>query len=190
MSFDILHPSGYIDTSTDCHLQRQKSDPNKEAGGITLDQCVAKYQKQFQLPLKNIQGYIRELQSSWDRLSPEDRNLVIENINQNLPQIQKKCPQQNYPQQIENFSQEKSGDPINNFINDYILLDPINNTIETLNTMYSYNNDDIKKGFNSWIKNQNISFCYENNKVLALTIGVCVFALVVGIVIGYFCYSK
>ena len=191
----FLHPSGFIESASECNLQRIRSQPNRESAGVTLEECQQKYQKHFELPLENIQGYLRQLQTSWDRLSPQDKLLVTQNILHNLPQLQ------NQIQSKENFDNNTKHNPanshplhyeVNQFISDYILLSPKDHTVETLNMLYypdptivtPNQSNQIRDGFKEFNNDQSISYCFTDKMVLLFVLLLVVF-LGVGFVIGW-----
>ena len=180
-----LHPSGYIDAVGDCSMRRVKTDPSRESGGVTLEECLLKYNDQFRLPVRNIEGYIQQLQSSWDRLSSEEIGMIRENIKKNVPELF-----------VEKFGNVGGGVEcvvdVRNFIEKYILLSPREHTIELLNELYSGNksymsrreHEGILDGISDWHNNQPLSYSCTS-KVILLILFFCVIFVLIGGVIGW-----
>ena len=80
-----LHPSAFVETES-CNGPRYTRDqPSRETAGVLLNECTDKYTTGFELPMRNLMGYIQSMQASWDRISNEDKQLLINDLQQNLP---------------------------------------------------------------------------------------------------------
>jgi hypothetical protein len=173
-----LHPPGFIETAGGCEGPRYtRSQPSRETAGVTLNQCEAKYNPQFQLPYRNISRYIGELSQSWDRLTAKDKQLVTDDLFKNVPGLKDKM--------LGKMNNQVTSSPtVLTFLRDYVSLNPVGNTKETLNAMY-YPSDTIKQaipedkrkgmqqGIQDWSSEQCLSF--------HMTSKVCLFILIIGL---------
>lgn len=97
-----LHPPAFIETEGSCKGPSYiRGQPNRESGGVILTEIQDKYIPEFELPYRNIQRYIKEMERNWDRLSPDQRRIVEESFSR----IKK-----------ESFTQEETQETQNNSI--------------------------------------------------------------------------
>ena len=193
-SAQSLHPAGFVDTG-DCSGPRlTRSQPNRESSGVLLNECTDKYQTQFELPYKNIANYLKTLESSWDKLSSQDKQMIVQDIVNNLPTLKSALPSSNkqVPRRVENFTD----DELVKFINDNLVTDTEQNTKQLLDALY-YPDDNIKNqvnenlrdeiryAFNDWVNDQNIYFhCNYQTGVFMFLLVVLFFLLGIGIVMA------
>jgi len=70
---NLLHPSGFIETEGCNGPRRTRGQPSREMPGVTMTEIQDKYIPEFELPFRNIERYIQEMNNNWDRLNPEQR---------------------------------------------------------------------------------------------------------------------
>lgn len=87
-----LHPSAFVETVGCTGPHYQRSQPSRESAGVLLNACQDKYVTEFELPYRNIQRYINEMDSNWDKLSDKDKNAVIQQLYNKIPQLQSRTP--------------------------------------------------------------------------------------------------
>lgn len=69
-----LRPPAFIETEDSCNgIRYVRGQPNRESPGVTMTEIQDKYIPEFELPFRNIDRYIHEMNNNWDRLNPEQR---------------------------------------------------------------------------------------------------------------------
>ncbi len=68
-----LRPGSFIETQGCDGPKYIRGQPNRETPGVTMTEIQDKYIPEFELPYRNIERYIHEMNNNWDRLSPEQR---------------------------------------------------------------------------------------------------------------------
>lgn len=153
-----LHPSGFIESSGSCSGPRYiRSQPSRESAGVLLNECESKYLPAFELPYRNVSRYIKEIQENWDRINPQDKDLLFTNLMQNLPQLQQ------YVKNQQSNTVEPMESNIIEFLKNYVSLNPYKNTKVVLDALYNHDDDivrefssstrnDMKKGVRDWVE--------------------------------------
>lgn len=145
-----LHPSGFVESAGSCSGPRYiRSQPSRETPGVLLNECEAKYIPAFELPYRNITRYIKEIQDSWDKINPNDKEQIYNNLLKNLPQLKQQ-------QQIVEIQNQYN---IDEFISSYLYPDPYKNTQKLLNKLYNDNStmpisakEEITKSIRNWVE--------------------------------------
>jgi hypothetical protein len=184
-----LHPPGFVETGG-CNGPRYvRSQPSRETAGILLNECEAKYETQFELPYRNINRYVKEMQMNWDRLTDNEKSVVVQDFVKNVPSVATMIvppPQSDIKssrKKKENFEEggvlsiikdieTSDGGDINK--NTKQLLDGLYNPDDTIKSSVSESvRDDIRIAFNQWADDQNLYF-HTNYKT-----GIFLFLLIV-----------
>lgn len=128
-----LHPSAFVETVGCKGPRYTRNQPSRESAGVLYNECESKYGTKYELPYRNIKGFLDSLDVNWGKLDTKQRGELVEYIRNKLPQVQK------------NVIQAVTAQPTTlSIIRDYILKDPKNNTQDLLNAMY-YPQDAIKQ---------------------------------------------
>ena len=191
-----LHPPGFIETAGGCEGPRYvRSQPSRETAGVTLNECETKYNPQFKLPYRNISRYISELGQSWDKLTENDKKLVTQDLFKHVPSLKQNVTSfalsQNTSAEgaLQNINNQVTSSPtVLTFLRDYVSIDPIKNTKETLDAMYypsdtikqainEEKREDMRKGIYEWSSDQCISFHINPKTCLFLFIMILLFFL-------------
>lgn len=73
-----LYPSGFVETGYPCDGPRYiRNQPSRESGGILLDE---KYGTDWNLPYKNLLGFVKQINNQWDRLNDEQKKIITDMI--------------------------------------------------------------------------------------------------------------
>lgn len=175
-----LHPPGFVETA-DCNGPRYtRSQPSRETGGILLNECVQKYETQFELPYRNISNYVKQMQTNWGRLTDKDKEEVTRDFVKNVPSLSKNSSTKEKSTKKENFE----GTQLQDFINQYLATNTNKNTKELMDALYWPDDtiksavsesirDDVRKAINQWSDDQTLYY-HTNYKT-----GLFVFLLII-----------
>lgn len=182
-----LHPSAFVETTGECSGPRRiRSQPSRESGGVLLNECDAKYQPKFELPTRNIRGFIASLQNQWDKVPTNEKDLIKEDL-KNMFGMRGlgvggvgNAPIQSSPDLL-------------TFLRDYVSLEPEKRTKEVLDALY-YHPSTVKEALNEdtrnkmskslkeWADDQSLFFHFNLKTLIFIFILCCLF-LFVGITI-------
>jgi hypothetical protein len=72
-----IHPPSFIETE-DCDGPRYtRGQPSRENAGVLMED---KYVTEFELPMRNLKRYTKEIKNNWNRLTPEQRAIIMESF--------------------------------------------------------------------------------------------------------------
>jgi len=79
-----IRPLAYADSSIEsgsCTGPRYtRTSPSRETPGVLLNSVTDKYVTEFNLPYMNVARYVKEVESNWSKLSPEQKNIILQSI--------------------------------------------------------------------------------------------------------------
>ena len=83
----FLHPPGFVETVGCSGPNYIRSQPSRSTPGTLLNACTDKYTTEFELPYKNIQRYINEMTTNWEKLTNQDKEKFLQQIRNNVPSL-------------------------------------------------------------------------------------------------------
>ena len=76
-----LHPSGFVETGSCAGPRYIRSQPNRESSGVLLNEVTDKYVAEFDLPYRNMVGYIKEIENNWPKLDARQKEIIANSLN-------------------------------------------------------------------------------------------------------------
>lgn len=203
-----LHPSSFVEYGG-CSMQRIRSQPSRETGGVLLNECTDKYMSEFKLPYRNIKRYTQEVMQNMDKLSPQEKQEVMSSLQQVVakhsprPQPQ---PQPHYQQTMSNMNRKEGFGNVSPGVIDCVtgVTDSVSTTKsrtkELLNELYSPSNDtvsqisgtpeevqnkvdEMRKGVREWSDEQCMAFHINWRMSLLIVLSIIMFFFL-GLLIG------
>ncbi len=178
----ILQTDSWVETEGGCSGPKSvRNQPSRETSGVILtEQLSDKYANEFDLPFRNLSRYIKEINGSWDRLTPEQKDL----IRQQMADMKSNVTKETFENAFNGLSSSI----------DYIKENPKQRVPEILDTMWSPNQeqkillgssiDDIKFYFDKWVSDKSYKM-YCNWKNGLITFFTILLFVLFGALIGY-----
>lgn len=169
-----LHPPAFVETEGCTGPNYTRGQPSREESGVTMTMISDKYIPEFELPFRNVERYIKEIDNNWNRLDENQRNMIRKSI-QSMKNVQEP--------KIEMFS-SGSSDEIPEDVVYWVGKDPKNNVKKLLDSIWNNDNyvDEIKTETNNSIKKwavDNLVMCKSNWPFLLiiLVVALAIFAI-------------
>jgi hypothetical protein len=161
----ILQTDSWVETGGGCSGPKDvRNQPSRESCGVLMtEELNDKFANQFNLPMRNLSRYIKEINSNWDQLRPEQKDIISRQLNGfNL-------------MTKESFENDQS--VFKYFINNPSQVEP------TLDFLYS--NDATRQSANKWAYDRTFKdYCNWQN-ILISFISIMIL-IIIGALIGYY----
>jgi hypothetical protein len=127
-----IHPPAFVETEGCDGPKYIRGQPSREEPGVIMTDIQDKYITEFELPYRNIQRYIKEMNNDWNRLNESQKNLARQSFQKMGLSDQIKTDKAK-----ETFAESNSGiidNQISSFIS-YLSIDPKNNPKKFMNVL-------------------------------------------------------
>lgn len=173
----MLQTDSWVETEGGCSGPKNvRNQPSRESQGVLMtEQLSNKYANEFDLPFQNLSRYIKQINNNWDRLTPEQKNMIVKQF----VDMDIKSSKESF----ENAYGIKD-------VMDYVKTNPKENVPQILDMMWkpkgeiSLEQARIKESFDKWISDQSYKM-YCNWKNMLITFFTIMLFVLFGALIGY-----
>lgn len=169
-----LFPAGFLETGSCEGPRLTRSQPSRESAGVLLNECESKYTSEFQLPYRNIATYLKSLKTSWVRLTDEQKQMISQDILENIPWLCNGNAPVSAPISAPisapvsaPATEQFTNSNLAQFLNNNLGTDTNKNTKELLDALYRPNDEiktqvpeklrsDIRRAFYEWTDHQTL----------------------------------
>ena len=120
---DVLHPSSFVETGTCSGPQRGRAQPSRETPGVLLsDKYIVEFDENgnptssvdFNIPFRNAIRYTKQLQKSFDKLTPDQKNIIMNQYQLSLANPSDSQIQTSAPATVHNMLENIASNPNGN----------------------------------------------------------------------------
>jgi len=76
----LLYSDSSLETGSCTGPRYTRNAPSRETPGVLLNEVTDKYVTEFNLPYMNVARYVKEMDSNWSKLSPEQKTIILQSI--------------------------------------------------------------------------------------------------------------